>query len=282
MSAIPFVKMHGTGNDFVVLDFFGDAAAVDVSMLPELARRMCRRRFSVGADGLIAVLPEAGFDARMRIFNADGSEAQMCGNGIRCVARLLHERGRLHGNVARIATAAGLRYVQVTVDADGVFATATVDMGAPEFEARMIPANASGTVVNAEVSAGGDVYTLTAVSMGNPHGVVFVDDVEDYPVAASGSALENCPLWVEKANIEFAEIRPGSIRMRTWERGVGETLACGTGACAVAAAAIAGRRGVAPFVMDLDGGRLCIDVGADGHLLLTGAAEHVFDGVFEL
>lgn len=282
MSAIPFVKMHGTGNDFVVLDFFDDASGVDVCILPELARRMCRRRFSVGADGMIAVLPEAGFDARMRIFNADGSEAQMCGNGIRCVARLLHERGRLRDNVARIATAAGLRTVRVSVDNNGAFATATVDMGAPEFEARMIPANASGTIVNAEVSACGDVYTLTAVSMGNPHGVVFVDDVGSYPVAASGSALENCPLWVEKANIEFAEVRPDSIRMRTWERGVGETLACGTGACAVAAAAMASGRGEAPFAMDLDGGRLRIDVDADGHLLLTGAAEHVYDGVFEL
>ncbi len=280
MINVPFVKMHGAGNDFVVIDFF-DVALQNVNIdFAAAAEAMCRRCFSIGADGLIAVVPEEGADCRMRIFNADGSEAQMCGNGIRCVARLLYERGYMKDTaVARIATLAGLRTVQVNTGTDGEFLSATVDMGTPEFDAPKIPAVGVGRLIDTEVMVGDETYTLTAVSMGNPHGVVFVEDVDKFPVEIVGRRLELCALWPEHANIEFAQLCPDShVRVRVWERGVGETLACGTGACAVAAAAIASGRGTAPLDIELPGGVLNIAVDACGHLLMTGPAEHAFRG----
>lgn len=280
MSRIPFKKMQGAGNDFVVLDFFGSELAAENPDLSSLALLMCPRNFSVGADGLLAVLPEKGADCRMKIFNADGSEAQMCGNGIRCVARLLYENGYISGKEARIATASGLRTVRIASTPAGEFISATVDMGIPQMDAPLIPAAGSGQLIDIPVSVDAGVFSVTAVSTGNPHGVVFVDDVESFPVAEAGAQLERCALWPQKANIDFAEIRPGSIRVRVWERGVGETLACGTGACAVAAAAIASGRGKAPFAIELSGGRLHIDCDSNGHLQMTGPAMHVFDGVF--
>lgn len=272
---LPFTKMHGLGNDFVVLDFMRAQPSEPIDF-GELAKDVCRRGLSVGADGLLVVLPEEGVDARMRIFNADGSEAQMCGNGIRCVARLLHDRRYSLGRELRIATKAGVRSIAVTVTPDGCFAAATVDMGQPEFEASKVPAIGVGRLLDIPVNTESGTYILSAVSMGNPHGVVFVDDVDAFPVHEVGAQLEVNPLWPEKANIEFASINGHDIKMRAWERGVGETLACGTGACAVAAAAIATGRGTAPFDIEIKGGMLHIDVSPSGSMLMTGPAEVVF------
>ncbi|MDE6853666.1 MAG: diaminopimelate epimerase, partial [Muribaculaceae bacterium] len=279
MKSIPFIKMHGIGNDFVVLDCLAnpwpDTEAGDFG---ELARCVCPRAFSVGADGLLVLQPDSDCDCRMRIFNADGSEAGMCGNGIRCVARLLFER-----HVARqeltIRTAAGLRTVRVNAD-NGAFVSATVDMGAPVFEPSCVPVVSDAPLIGAPVDVGGCMYSLTAVSMGNPHGVIFVDDLASVRFEEHGPMLERHRMWPEGANIEFGCIRASAdaVDVRTWERGVGETLACGTGACAVAAAAVAAGLMNYPLDIVLRGGTLHIYISADGHILMTGPAEVVFEG----
>lgn len=272
------IKCHGSGNEFVMIDLTAENAAAPRD-LGAFARELCGREESGRCDGALYVALVDGLYA-MRMFNPDGSEAEMCGNGIRCVARLLYENGYISGKEARIATASGLRTVRIASTPAGEFISATVDMGIPQMDAPLIPAAGSGQLIDIPVSVDAGVFSVTAVSTGNPHGVVFVDDVESFPVAEAGAQLERCALWPQKANIDFAEIRPGSIRVRVWERGVGETLACGTGACAVAAAAIASGRGKAPFAIELSGGRLHIDCDSNGHLQMTGPAMHVFDGVF--
>lgn len=276
---IKFVKMHGLGNDFIYVDCMDRA----LDNLPELAVRMSRRHVGVGADGIIAILPSEAADCRMRIFNADGSEAGMCGNGIRCVARLLFER-HVRRRELTVRTASGLRTVLVNTDGNGAFVSATVDMGAPVFEPSRVPVESDAPLVDAPLDIEGRVYRLTAVSMGNPHGVIFVDDLAAVPFVEHGPFLERHRMWPEGANIEFASIRHGTkvIDVRTWERGVGETLACGTGACAVAAAAVATRRLDYPVGIALRGGMLHIDVCADWHILMTGPAEIVFDGLMSL
>lgn len=284
MKSVPFIKMHGIGNDFVVIDCLAnpwlDTAIGDFGAF---ARRVCRRAFSVGADGLLVLQFDNDCDCRMRIFNADGSEAGMCGNGIRCVARLLFER-HVRRRELTVRTASGLRKVLVNTDGNGAFVSATVDMGAPVFEPSRVPVESDAPLVDAPLDIEGRVYRLTAVSMGNPHGVIFVDDLAALPFVEHGPFLERHLMWPEGANIEFACLRPGTgvIDVRTWERGVGETLACGTGACAVAAAAVATRRHDYPLDIALLGGMLHIDVCADWHILMTGPAEIVFDGLMSL
>ena len=219
----------------------------------------------------------------MRIFNADGSEAGMCGNGIRCVARLLFER-HVRRRELTVRTASGLRTVLVNTDGNGAFVSASVDMGAPVFEPSRVPVESDVPLVDSPLDIGGCTYRLTAVSMGNPHGVIFVDDLAAVPFVEHGPFLERHRMWPEGANIEFACLRSGTgvIDVRTWERGVGETLACGTGACAVAAAAVATRRLDYPVGIALRGGTLHIDVSSDWHILMTGPAEIVFDGLLDV
>lgn len=279
MKTIPFTKMHGIGNDFVVLDCIGEISAADIPDPDALAARLCRRNYSVGADGLLLLLPGSdGCDARMRIFNADGSEAEMCGNGIRCISRLIHERGYASGDSLTIATRAGTRHVEVSRDADGRF-MATVDMGSARFDGPQLPAAVTDVITELPITVGGRTFVCTAVSVGNPHGVVFVDSFDDFDIRRIGPLLEHNPIWPGGANIQFAQIRPdGSVRLRSWERGAGLTLACGTGACAVAAAAVMTGRAAAPMTIILDGGTLYIDIRPDGHILMTGPAETAFEG----
>lgn len=284
MTHIPFIKMHGIGNDFVVLDCLAEPwLDAGIGDFGAFARRVCRRAFSVGADGLLVLLRADDADCRMRIFNADGSEAGMCGNGIRCVARLLFGR-HVNRRELTIRTASGLRTVLVNTDGNGAFVSATVDMGVPEFDPSRVPVESGSPLVDAPLDLGGCAYRLTAVSMGNPHGVIFVGDIAAVPFVEHGPFLERHRMWPEGANIEFACIRPGTsvIDVRTWERGVGETLACGTGACAVAAAAVATRRLEYPVDIALCGGTLHIGVSSDGHILMTGPAEIVFDGLLDI
>lgn len=278
LTNIPFVKMNGLGNDFVYVD----CMERPLDNLPDLARQISRRHTGVGSDGIIAIMPGNGADCRMRIFNADGSEAQMCGNGIRCVAKYIYDNRLVNGNTISIETLSGIKTVEVHIGLDGLTDTVTVDMGAPCFEAVNIPVSCvDERMIDMPVEVDGKELRLTAVSMGNPHGVVFVDSFDGDIVSELGPKLENHPIWPEKANIEFVRIDDThNLSMRAWERGAGETMACGTGACAAAAAAVATGRAQWPVTMRLIGGNLGLDLSADGHIMMTGPAVTEYSGTY--
>lgn len=227
-------------------------------------------------------MPGNGADCRMRIFNADGSEAQMCGNGIRCVAKYIYDNRLVSGNTISIETLSGIKTVEVHTGLDGLTDTVTVDMGAPCFEPERIPvACRAESMIDMPVEVDGKELRLAAVSMGNPHGVVFVDSFDGDIVSELGPRLENHPIWPEKANIEFVRIDDAhNLSMRAWERGAGETMACGTGACAAAAAAVATGRAQWPVTMRLIGGNLGLDLSADGHIMMTGPAVTEYSGTY--
>ncbi len=274
-----FVKLHGTGNDFVCVDCFRQQLPVEPQ---RLAPVVCRRHFGVGADGLILILPDASADAAMRIFNADGSEAEMCGNGIRCVARYLVESGRVAGPIVRIRSLRGLHRLEVRRDERGEVIAVRVDMGEPIFEPDRIPAELPGCPpLEVPYSLNGGTVRLSAVSMGNPHCVVFVDEPpETVPLAQLGPALEQAGVFPQRANVEVVMVVDRDrLRLRVWERGAGETLACGTGACAAAVvAALTGRTG-RRVVAELPGGSLTLEWSeADNRVYMTGPAERVFEG----
>jgi diaminopimelate epimerase len=273
MSSIPFVKAEGLGNDFLVVDLRPGqpAAGIPSAADPAVVRALCDRHFGVGGDGVLAILPPVQGDARMRVINADGSEAEMCGNGIRCVAKLLYERDpSLRRPVLRIDTGAGL--LECRIDArDGRAETVAVEMGRPQLDPPQIPVAAPGgkRLVRSPLRAGDRQFAFTAVSMGNPHAVIFVDDpAADLRALAEayGRSIEHDPLFPRRTNVEFARVRQGSagteIDLVVWERGCGITLACGTGACAtVVAACLEGR--AAPdqeIPVHLPGGMLFIRV----------------------
>lgn len=260
-----FVKYHGLGNDFIFVEDFGG------NLLPEgekLARLLCHRHFGIGADGLVLITKEADLFT-MRIFNADGSEAEMCGNAIRCMADYLLKEGLAQGQVLSIGTRAGVKRIQAL---EGLY---RVDMGEPDF-----------TFVGGQpqrVAIADHEWVCYPVSMGNPHGVVFVDRVQEINLSMWGPALETSPVWPNKANIEFVEVvSKDRIKVRVWERGAGPTLACGTGACA--AAVVSARQGftVSPVQAELPGGELIIEWGTDNHVYMSGPATKVFAGKIDL
>ena len=261
-----FTKMHGIGNDFILVDGFRQT----VDDPAGLARRLCPRHFGVGADGLILALPSGRADARMRIFNSDGSEAEMCGNGIRCLGRFLIDEGLCGEGPMAIETAGGTRALRF--GSDGV----TVDMGAPCFEPARIPVAADSNRV--ALSCAGRAIAFFCVSMGNPHAVTFDLFPEDEAFRRLGAALERHPAFPNRANIEFCRARAGGADVKVWERGDGPTLACGTGACAVLAAGAS--LGLLPREADvrLPGGSLRIRWAEDDHLYMTGPAETVYRG----
>ncbi len=276
---IEFVKMHGLGNNFVYVDCLHR----QVDNLPQLALDMSRRHTGMGVDGIIAILPSETADCRMRIFNADGSEAQMCGNGIRCVAKYVYDNRLVQARTISIETLSGIKTVEIHEGVDGMTDKVTVDMGAATFLASRVPVNFSGeTMIEQPVVAGDREVKVTAVSMGNPHGVVFVDNFADNLVETVGPVLETHGIWPEKANIEFVRVEsPHVLAMRAWERGAGETMACGTGACAAAAAAVRTGRAEWPLTVRLIGGNLDIDFDAEtGHILMTGPAVTVYSGTY--
>jgi diaminopimelate epimerase len=260
---VEFVKAHGTGNDFVVVEDLTDR----YRLTPELVRAVCDRHFGLGADGLIRIAPGTEAPFFMDYRNADGSLAEMCGNGIRVVGKYLGDRGHVSG-AFDLETRAGVKHLELHVDDRGDIDQVTVDMGAPKLEAERT------------LEVDGQPVTATCLSMGNPHAVVFVDDVDAAPVAALGPRLETHPAFLPaKTNVEFAQVVDrATVRQRTWERGVGETLACGTGACAVAVAAQV--RGLAdrPVVIELRGGRLELDWTPGGTVRMTGPAREVAHG----
>ncbi len=273
-----FTKMHGCGNDYVYFSEFSQ-------ILPDratLARRVSDRRFGVGGDGAIFIGPSDCADAKMRIFNADGSEAQMCGNGIRCVAKFLYDEGIARKEVLRIETLSGVKDVRLQFANDEVVG-AQVEMGQAVLEPLKIPVLLDGpSVIDRSVEVGGTTYRITCVSMGNPHCVVFVDDPSALPLAQIGPALEHAPFFPERVNAEFVRaVDRTHLRMRVWERGSGETLACGTGACAsVVAAAENGYcpKGE-PVTVSLLGGELRITY-TDEQVRMQGPAVTVYRGIY--
>ena len=273
-----FTKMQGAGNDYVYVDCYTESLPEDPA---QLARRMADRHFGVGGDGLILIGPSRIADAQMRMFNADGSEAEMCGNGIRCLAKLVHDRGISDANPLRIETAAGVKTVELILDDAGRAAAATVDMGEPVLAAAEIPVDIPGErVVDAPLHVGGHDFRMTCVSMGNPHAVLYVDDVAAVPLAEIGPLIERHPLFPQRVNAHFVQVHSGTeVTMRTWERGSGITLACGTGASAVCVAGVLTERTGPKVLAHLPGGDLKLEWRDSGNrVYMTGPAEEVFTG----
>ena len=276
-TGITFTKLQATGNDFILIDLIGSPELrQDWS---DLARAMCHRRFGVGSDGLILLSESDIADFRMRMFNPDGSEAEVCGNGLRCFARYVVNSELAHrDNEITIETAAGVKGVEPD-DGGGRF---RVDMGMPKFKAEEIPLAARVDrvpIVDHKVSAGGRELLLTFASMGNPHGVCFVDDVDSFPLYEMGPIVEHHKLFPRRLNFEIARVvSRKEVRARVWERGAGETLSCGTGACAVAVAARLHGYVDSPVDVVLPGGRLGIEWDGQGEVYLSGPAGMVFSG----
>lgn len=274
-----FTKMHGAGNDYVYVNGFEEALPSD---LPDLARHISDRRFGVGGDGLILILPSAKADARMQMFNADGSEAEMCGNGIRCVAKYVYDYGIACKPELQIETKAGVLSLSVST-AQGLVDKVRVDMGPPILAAKRIPTTLPGDpVVNAALQIAERSFAVTSVSMGNPHCVIFVEQVTDELVLGWGPKIEVDPHFPARVNVEFVEVISGNeVRQRTWERGSGETWACGTGASAVCVAGVLTGRTGRRILNHLRGGDLELHWDeADNHVYMTGPAVEVFSGVW--
>lgn len=271
-----FHKYQGIGNDFVLVDGTGGDIAID----PDWCRRVCDRHFGVGADGVLYVMPGEGTDLTMRIINADGSEAEMCGNGIRCVAKHARDNGLVGSDAFTIHTLAGDLRAETFPGEDGRVATVRIDMGAPVLDGRSIPIDRDGRLVDEDLEVDGITMRCTAVSMGNPHLVTFTP-LTDGQVDRLGPILERHPLFPRRANVEFCRVGDDGIHVRVYERGAAWTLACGTGACASAvAAALTGRVPFdTPVDVHLPGGWLRVTVDGDlGYVLMEGPAELVFSG----
>ena len=277
-----FVKMHGLGNDFIIAP--DGQADLPAEKYAEAARRLCAPHWGIGADGLVLVGPDPEYDLRMRIFNADGSEAEMCGNAIRCVARYAWEAGLCRKPRLRIATLGGPRETTLLTEGDRVTGV-RVDMGRPVLAAEQIPVRwPESPVVEGKLAVAGQEFSFTAVSMGNPHCVIEVEEAASFPVRQWGPLIEGHSLFPARTNVEFVTVLDDRrVRMRVWERGVGETLACGTGACATAVACalrgVTGRR----VTVELAGGDLLIEwAESNDHVYMTGGATLVFTGRINL
>jgi diaminopimelate epimerase len=285
---LQFVKMHGLGNDFVVIEDLAE----ELDLSPEAVAWFCDRNFGIGGDGLILVRPATaeGAEFFMLYYNANGETAEMCGNGIRCFAKYLvdHQLIPADQDDVVVQTLGGLKPIAITRAYDGTLYLATVDMGVPQLLPELVPTTlrceAPGDPVIAcpiETSAG--TFDVTCVSMGNPHCILWVDDASEAQVAEIGPVIENHPAFPNRTNVEFAELVAGDrIRLRVWERGVGETLACGTGACATAVAASLQLEIGREAVIELPGGELAIRWAEDDHVYMTGPAEEVFSGTMHI
>ena len=272
-----FTKMQGLGNDYVYVNCFEEK----IDNPPELARRISDRHFGVGSDGLIMINPSDRADFEMEMYNADGSRGEMCGNGIRCVAKYVYDYGLTDKTDISVETLGGIKYLELTVE-DGKVRTVKVDMGKPELEPQKIPVKADGDkAVDEPILVGGEEYRMTCVSMGNPHAVVFVGcDVRDFPLEEIGPNFESHERFPNRVNTEFVRvIDRHTAEMRVWERGSGETLACGTGACAVAVACVLNGLTEDEVTVRLLGGDLQIRWDREKDTVyMTGPAEVVFDG----
>jgi diaminopimelate epimerase len=276
---LPFTKMHGISNDYIYVNAFTTA----VPNPPVVAQRVSDRRTGIGGDGLILICPSDKAHARMEMYNADGSRGDMCGNGIRCVGKYLYDHGIVRVNPLKIDTDAGLKTLYLEVTNDKVVRV-MVDMGAPILDGPRIPVAAPGQVINQPLEVGGKSYQVTCVSMGNPHCVTFVDAVEPLDLEKLGPQFEHHPFFPKRVNTEFIQVvNLTELNMRVWERGSGETWACGTGACAAAVAAVLNDKAQRRVTLHLRGGDLEIEWRAeDNHVYMTGAAEEVFEGTIEV
>ncbi|XES77101.1 MAG: diaminopimelate epimerase [Candidatus Bathyarchaeia archaeon] len=269
-----FWKMHGLGNDYVVIDNRdGKIADKDTSVF---AKKLCERRFNVGADGLLLVYPSTKADVRMRIFNADGSEAEMCGNGIRCFAKFCYENNIVTKTEFEVETLAGVKPVWLTLQ-DGEVKLVKVDMGAPDWNRQTLPMMGEGTCINDDLLVDDETYSVTCLSMGNPHCVIFVENTDEFPVEYIGPMIETHKAFPKRTNVGFVQVvGKNELNVRVWERGCGETLACGTGTCAAVAAANKLGKVKDKVTVHVLGGDLQVEVGKT--LFLKGAAEKVFEG----
>lgn len=280
MSILNFTKMQGLGNDYIYVDCFKEK----IENPKELACSLSDRHFGIGSDGLILIKPSNVADFMMEMYNADGSQSEMCGNGIRCVGKYVYDFGLTTKTDIAVETLAGIKRLKLHIEHDKVNQI-TVDMGEPILKPQLIPLMSDKECyVNETIEIFGRNYNMTGVSMGNPHGVIFVKDVKNFSVETVGKALESHPIFPQRANIEFVEVlNKTTASMRVWERGSGETLACGTGTCASVVAGVLNNLLERKTTVHLLGGDLHINWNEeDNHVYMTGSATTVFTGCIEL
>ncbi|MBP1751888.1 MAG: diaminopimelate epimerase [Geobacteraceae bacterium] len=276
-----FTKMQGAGNDYVYVNCFEEKVANPA----EVAVKVSNRNFGIGSDGLILIMPSEVADVRMRMFNSDGSESEMCGNGIRCVAKYAYDHGIVGKKEITAETGAGILTLQLFAGETNKVEKVRVNMGAPRLSRKEIPmlGDVSARVINEPLNILHTTFHITCVSMGNPHCVIFVDDAEKFPVEKYGPLIENHDLFPRRTNVEFVQVlSPTEVRQRTWERGAGETLACGTGASAVTAATVLNGLTGKKIINHLSGGDLEMEWADDGCIYMTGPAVEVFAGEIEI
>ncbi len=276
-----FTKMHGTGNDYVYVDLFQQK----LENQAEVAKVVSDRHFGIGADGLICIAPSETADCRMIMYNADGSEGAMCGNGIRCVAKYVYDHGIVRKDHMSVETKSGIKQLELTVE-DGKAVYVKVNMGEVVLKPSEIPVQAEGEdFIARQIEAGGENYTVTCVSMGNPHCVVFTEGIDGMDLEKTGPLFENHPLFPDRINTEFVEVLDDhTLKMRVWERGSGETISCGTGTCAATVAAVL--NGHCPRGEEIEvrirGGALYDTYLENGEVLMKGPATEVFQGEIEI
>lgn len=283
-SMLKFTKMHGCGNDYIYID--GARERIPAEQKPELVRRLSDRHFGIGGDGVIFINPSDQADFEMEMYNMDGTRAEMCGNGIRCVAKYVYDKGLTDQTQISVISAGRIKYLDLHVE-NGRVSTVKVNMGEPILKACEIPVLAEdekGEVIAEPIEIEGKSYRMTCVSMGNPHAVVFVEDVQDFPLEQVGPGLEKHPRFPKRVNAEFVKILDEeTIEMRVWERGTGETLACGTGACAATVACSLNGLTKDTVTVKLLGGTLQIQWDkAENRVYMTGPATTVFEGEIEI
>lgn len=273
-----FTKMHGTGNDYIYVNGFVE----NIENPEEFAIRYSDRHKGIGSDGLVMIMPSDTCDFRMKMFNADGSEAEMCGNASRCIGKYVYDKGLTDNTEVTLETLAGVKVLKLFVGNDNKVESATVDMGAPILDPALIPTTLEGSVIidRQHVFSDAVQYAVTCVSMGNPHAVIFTKDIDQLDLPKIGPVIENAPVFPRRTNTEFIEVvSPDRLKMRVWERGSGETMACGTGACASLVAAVLNGFTGRKATIELLGGELTIEwKESDNHVYLTGSATTVFEG----
>ncbi|MDP4094472.1 MAG: diaminopimelate epimerase [Bacillota bacterium] len=275
-----FTKMQGAGNDYIYVNCMEQT----IDNIPEKARFVSDRHFGIGSDGLVLILPSEVADFRMRMFNSDGSESEMCGNATRCIGKYAYDNGLTQKTTVSLETLAGIKILELNVK-DGKVETVRVNMGEPILKPSEIPVNSQKELFISEpVEANGTVYKVTCVSMGNPHAVIYMDDVDNLKIETIGPVIENHKLFPRRTNTEFVKVIDRStLRMRVWERGAGETLACGTGACATLVATVLNGLCERKATLKLLGGDLIIEWNEkDNHVYMTGPAVTVFEGEIEI
>ena len=280
MKELKFTKMHGAGNDYIYINGFQHK----IDNPGELAIKLSNRNFGIGSDGLVLILPSETCDFRMQMFNSDGSEAEMCGNASRCVGKFVYDNGLTSKKEITLETLAGTKYITL-LDGDAKSRKITVDMGEPILDPQLIPVNVdSKPVINYPLDIDGKIWEVTCVSMGNPHAVTFTKDIDKLDLPVLGPKFEKNPIFPRKTNTEFIEVIDGNnLNMRVWERGAGETLACGTGACAASVAASLNGLTDRKVTIHLLGGDLNIEWReSNNHVYMTGEAVTVFEGTLKI